>query len=99
MLSNSPDNNRQYISLTASIPNNTAQAVEISPWNPYVDKPNREISCIGGCQRRLILYRYCLTVDAMLQKRVQSEKADVHRNDCDERLVPLIWVALLVVRD
>ena len=61
-----------------------------------MDKTSGKLMCIGGYQRCLILYRDCLTVATMLQEMGLFEKAEIHRNDCEERLVPLCMSGLAV---
>ena len=78
------------------IPDRVAEGVQVPPWLPDIKQTEENGKCLAGYQRCLILYRNCLLVATMLQDAGWLEKAEMHRNKCQGKLVPLCMNGLSV---
>jgi hypothetical protein len=75
--------------LATWIPDDIAQGVDVPPWFPDIVKTEGNVMCIAGYQRCLVLYQHCLMTAKMMQDAGWLEKAEIHRNKCQDQLVPL----------
>ena len=87
-------------SLATWIPDRISQGVEIPAWvPPGIRASDSNFRCIAGYQRCLILYRNCLLTATMWQDAGWLEKAEIHRNRCQEKLVPLCMNGVSICSD
>jgi hypothetical protein len=75
--------------LATWIPEAIAQGVDVPAWAPEVATTDDNGICLAGYQKCLILYRNCLMVATQMQDAGWFEKAEIHRNGCQEQIVPL----------
>lgn len=79
------------------LPDRVGQGVEVPPWIPSgIPETDGTPKCLGGYQRCLIMYRNCLLVATMFQEAGWFEKAEFHRNRCQNQLIPLCMNGLSV---